>query len=165
MHVEPRWITIVVVVCWVVGFLLSRFIMLVEAWYHEAELSKDDAFVLANICSNHFIKSSMGHTYSDVCSRARLSLSLSPFAKAVRRVVSETYLCGDVSCISLLERGFATVGTLAMGVCATAAVVAIAVGRMVSATLGGRRGFDNYDIESLGYQRLTSVFTDKPKQL
>jgi hypothetical protein len=168
MHVEPRWITVVVVLCWVVGFVLSRVIMLVEAWYHEVEVQKEDIFVLANLCNNHFIKSSMGETYSDVCGRARLALSLSPIAKAVRRVVSNTYLCGDVSCMSLLERGFATVGTLAMGVCAVVAVGAVALGRVVS-TMYSSRGRAAYDIESMGYhsveQRLTGVFTEKPKQL
>lgn len=164
MRVEPRWITVVVVVCWVVGFVLSRAIMLIEAWYHEVEVQKDDTFVLTNLCKNNFIYTHMGETYSDVCSRARLALSLSPFAKALRRVVSNTYLCGDVSCMSLLERGFATVGTLAMGVCAAAAVGSVALGRVLAGVYSGR-GRANYDIESMGYQRLSGVFTDKAKQL
>jgi len=163
MRFEPRLITVVVVACWVVGFILSRVIMLAEAWHHEKEMAKDDAFVLSNICANHFIKSSMGETYSDVCSRARLSLSLSPFAKAVRRVVRNTYLCGDVSCMSLLERGFATVGTIAMAVCAVAAGGLFAVARMVTAYARHKRV--DFDIESLGYQRFTSSAANKIKEL
>jgi hypothetical protein len=163
MRIGPRLITAVVVACWVIGFILSRAIMLMEAWYHEKEMSKDDAFVLSNICSNHFIKSSMGESYSDVCSRARLSLSLSPFAKAVRRVVRNTYLCGDVSCISLLERGFATVGTIAMAVCAIVAGVLFAVAKVVSAYARQKRM--DFDIESLGYQRFTSTSANKIKEL
>lgn len=69
----------------------------------EIKLWENDLFVVMNICNNNTLKANLGAQYQNICEEAEVSVNVRPVLRAIRKVIQNTYLCGDTSCIHIFE--------------------------------------------------------------
>lgn len=88
---------------WIILFVLHRFVMLREAWQEHYELWKDDRFVAEEICRNVTLRANLGLQYESICHDATVGANVWPITRAVKHVIDQTHLCGDISCLDILD--------------------------------------------------------------
>jgi len=69
----------------------------------EIKLWENDFFVAMNICNNNTLKANLGVQYQNICEEAEVNVNVRPVLRAIRKVIQNTYLCGDTSCIHIFE--------------------------------------------------------------
>lgn len=91
------------VVAWILFFSVHRLLMFGQFHKEEIKLWENDFFVATNICSNDTLKANLGAQYQNICEEAEVNVNVRPVLRAIRKVIQNTYLCGDSSCIHIFE--------------------------------------------------------------
>tara|TARA_B100001094_G_scaffold209698_2_gene203610 strand:+ start:10741 stop:11181 length:441 start_codon:yes stop_codon:yes gene_type:complete len=73
--------------------------------FHKEELKlwENDFFVAMNICNNDTLKANLGAQYQNICDEAEVNVNVRPILRAIRKVIQNTYLCGDTACVHIFE--------------------------------------------------------------
>ena len=79
------------------AFLVERGMFFVEEWAAATKDYEDDVFT-AHLCKDNNIKANLGKNVH-ICEQARINLQISPWQAALKKVVENTHLCGDMSCV------------------------------------------------------------------
>jgi ABC-type sugar transport system permease subunit len=135
---------------WIVFFSIHRLLMFGQFHKEELKLWENDFFVAMNICRNETLKANLGAQYQYICDEAEVNVNVHPILRAIRKVIMNTYLCGDTSCIHIFENILdilsATVVWTLLSVILTLFLVILlflCLGRK-----GSHRRKTSYDIES-----------------
>ena len=91
------------VFAWIVFFSIHRLLMFGQFHKEEIKLWENDFFVAVNICSNDTLKANLGAQYQNICEEAEVNVNVRPVLRAIRKVIQNTYLCGDMSCVHIFE--------------------------------------------------------------
>lgn len=91
------------VFAWIIFFSVHRLLMFAQFHKEEIKLWENDFFVAMNICNNNTLKANLGAQYQNICEEAEVNVNVRPFLRATRKVIQNTYLCGDASCLHIFE--------------------------------------------------------------
>lgn len=138
---------------WMVFFSVHRLLMFGQYHMEEIKLWENDFFVATNICSNETLKANLGAQYQNICEEAEVNVNVRPVLRAIRKVIQNTYLCGDSSCIHLFEDLLSILsGTMAWAMLSVILTLILVI--LLFLCIGGRGGIKkrkqmtSYDIES-----------------
>jgi len=84
-------------------FSLDRLLILYSSYLAESVLHDNDKFVY-ELCLNETIRANLGVEYREFCEKAEVAAGSWVLLRALKRMISRTYLCGDTPCIDVLER-------------------------------------------------------------
>ena len=84
-------------------FTVHRLLMFAQFHMEEIKLWENDFFVASNICRNETMKANLGAQYQYICEEAEVNVNVRPTLRAIRKVIQNTYLCGDSSCLHIFE--------------------------------------------------------------
>ena len=113
----------------------------------EIKLWENDYFVAVNICQNQTLKANLGAQYQNICDEAEVNVNVRPTLRAIRKVIQNTYLCGDSSCIHLFETVLSILSGTVVWALLSVIVTLLAV-LTLFLCIGRKRRKTSYDIES-----------------
>ena len=88
------------------AFVMGRLMLFLEELSKASKEYEDDVFT-DRLCQDNNIKANLGKNMI-ICDSARVNLHISPWQTALKRVMSQTHLCGDTSCVDYFLLCFET---------------------------------------------------------
>ena len=90
----------IVTTLWLILFVGSRILLFHQEWVHARHDYLSDEYTLVHVCAGN--QAHMGR-HALICEDAKRNRQVAPWQTALRRVFTNTYLCGDTPCADIVD--------------------------------------------------------------